>query len=146
MRRLLGSTLSVVVLAFAGCNLVTPPADPAAVLEGTWQAEFAEPGDLEGYDVQLTFDADGKLTQITAEAPAGGTASLDVPDTTTTVVDGDQVTITVPSATGERIFEGSLSADENSITGSLSQELQLPSGDLTVTLPGSDLTLTRLES
>jgi len=66
-----------------------------------------------------------------------------VDDATTSEVDGDQVTITVPVAGGTRVFEGTLSEDGDSIDGSLSAELELPSGDLDVTLPGNDLTLTR---
>ncbi len=146
MKKWMESSLLVAMLTIAGCNLFGPASNPAAVLEGTWQAVFDQPGDLEGYDIRLIFDANGALTQITAAAPAGGTASLDVADTTTTEVDGNQVTITVPAVAGARVFEGTLSDDQNSIDGSLSQELQLPSGDLQVTLPGGDLTLTRLGS
>ena len=103
------------------------------------------PGDLEGFDIQATFDADGQLTQVTAEGPQGGTASLDVDEATTTEVDGDNVTISIPAAGGARVVEGTLSEDENTITGSISQELELPSGDLEVTLPSGDLTLGRIE-
>jgi hypothetical protein len=146
MKKWMEGSLLVATLTIAGCELFAPPPNPAAVLEGTWQAVFDEPGDFE--NVQLIFDADGALTQITAESPGGGTASLDVAGTTTSEVDGNQVTITVPAIGGARVFQGTLSEDEKSIDGSLSQELelQLPSGDLGVTLPGSDLTLTRLES
>jgi hypothetical protein len=119
--------------------------NPAAVLEGTWQVTLAEPGDLEGFDIEVTFDADGQVTLVTAESPDGGTASLDVDDSATTEVDGSDVTITIPAAGGERVVQGTLSEDENTITGSLSRELELPSGDLDITLPESDLTLERIE-
>lgn len=134
------------LVTLGGCNIFNPPVNEAAVLEGTWQADFEEPGDLEGFDVQLTFDSSGQLTEISAESPEGGTASLDVSDSTTTEVDGNQVTVSIPVAGGTRTFEGTLSDDENSIEGSLSQEIELPSGDLDVTLPGSNLTLTRVDS
>jgi len=134
------------MIAVSGCNIFAPPDNPAAVLEGTWTLVFDEPGDLEGTDIELTFDANGELVEILATGPQGGTASLDVDAATTSEVDGDQVTITVPVAGGTRIFEGTLSADENTIDGSLSAELELPSGDLEVTLPGNDLTLTRQAS
>lgn len=129
------------VCLIQGCPGTTP--NPAEVLAGTWQLTFDEPGDLEGFDIQLTFDADGQLTEINAEGPEGGTASLEV-DNASTDVDGDEVTITIPAEGGNRIISGTLSEDENTITGELSAELELPAGDLEVTLPGSGLTLERL--
>jgi len=143
MKKWIEGFLFVAMFAIAGCP---PPSNSAAVLEGTWKAVFDEPGDLELFEIQLTFDSNGDLTQIKATAPEGGTATLDTSDTSTSEVDGDQVTITVPIAAGTRVFEGTLSEDENSIDGSLSNELDLSGGDLDVTLPGGDLTLTRLES
>ena len=142
--KFIGATVCVLfVCLVSGCPGVTE--NPAAVLEGTWQVTFAEPGDVEVFDIQATFDADGQLTLITAEGPEGGTASLDVDESTTTEVDGDAVTITIPAVAGARILEGTLSEDQNTITGSLSQDLELPSGDLEVTLPGNDVTLERIE-
>jgi len=148
MKKWMEGSLLVAMLTIAGCDILFPPANPAEVLAGTWKAVFDEPGDLELFDIQLTFDSDGLLTTITATGPDGVTSSLAVADATTSEVDGDQVTITIPALGGTRVFEGTLSADQNSIDGSLSRdlELQLPSGDLGVTLPGGDLTLTRLES
>ena len=137
----LGVCFCVVAMS-SGCGIVE---NPAAVLEGAWEVTFEEPGDLEGFEITATFDGDGQLRSLTAEAPEGGTASLDVDEATTTTVDGDDVTITIPVAGGTRILEGTLSEDQNTITGSLSQELELPSGDLEVALPGSDLTLERIE-
>jgi hypothetical protein len=146
MKRYLCAVLLAATFALSGCAIITPPPNPAAVLEGTWQAVFDEPGDLEGYDIQLTFDDNGSLVEITAESPEGATARLDVDNATETGVDGDQVTVTIPSAGGTRSFTGTLSEDENSIDGSLSQELELPSGDLDVTLPGQALVLERIQS
>lgn len=122
------------------------PGNDADLLEGTWQLTFEEPGDLEGYDIQATFDNNGQLVEISAESPEGGTATLDVSDESTTEVNDHDVTITIPRAGGTSVFEGTLSEDNNTIEGSLSQELELPSGDIEVTLPGSGLTLTRIES
>jgi len=118
--------------------------NPAAVLEGTWEVTFAEPGDLEGFEIQAIFDDEGQLTRITAESPEGGSARLDVDNATTTEVDDGDVTISIPSVGGVRILEGTLSEDENTIEGSLSRELELLDGDLEVTLPDADLTLTRV--
>jgi hypothetical protein len=144
MKRIQVLMIVGLITMVAGCPFFQPD-NPAAILEGTWQVTFDEPGDLVGYDIQATFDSDGQLVNITAEAPLGGTASLDVDSATTTEVDGVNVTITIPVAAGTRVLEGTLSEDNNTITGSLSSELELPSGDLDVTLPGSDLTLERLE-
>jgi hypothetical protein len=135
----------VLVCLIGGCPNGGIVDNPAAVLEGTWQVTLDEPGDLEGFDIEVTFDNDGQLVEITAESPEGGTGSLDVDDSTTTEVDGDDVTVSIPAAGGARVLEGTLSEDEDTITGTLSQELELPSGDLDVTLPGSGLTLTRIE-
>jgi len=146
MKSRIARLLLVTMMPFAGCNLFNPPENPAVVLEGTWQVVFDEPGDLEGFDIRVTFNAEGSLVEITAEAPEGGTASLDVDDATTSEVDGDQVTVSIPAAGGARAFEGTLSEEQDSIDGALSQELELPSGDLEVTLPTSELTLQRLES
>jgi hypothetical protein len=54
------------------------------------------------------------------------------------------VTVTIPAAGGTRVFEGTLSADQNTITGSLTRELDL--GDLEASLPGGELTLERVAS
>ena len=140
MKKALFSMAGLVCL-IAGCQDTT---NSAAVLEGTRQLVFDQPGDLEGFDIQATFDANGILQTITATAPAGGTASLAVADTTTTTVDGSDVTITIPKAGGTSVFTGILSDDQNSIDGSLSQELQLPSGNA-LTLPGGDLTLNLIQ-
>ncbi len=118
--------------------------NPAAVLEGDWLLIFDEPGDAKGWEIVTTFDADGQLQEIAATGPAGETASLTVGDTTTSTVDGSAVTVTIPRAGGTVVYEGNLSDDENSIDGSLSRELELPSGN-GLTLPGSDLTLNRIE-
>jgi hypothetical protein len=144
MKKALVGSVALVILSVSGCNIFAPPA--SAVLEGTWTATFDEPGDLEGIDITLTFDGNGQLVSIEAESDDGGTASLDVDNASTTEVDGSDVTITIPIADGTTVFEGTLSEDENTIEGSLSQELELPSGDLDITLPGSGLTLERADS
>lgn len=128
-------------MLIVGCPPIGP--NPAAVLQGVWRLIFDNPGDLEGFDIQLTFDSNGQLTDISAVSPQGGTASLDVNNSSTTL-EGDDVTISIPTQQGTRTFEGTLSADENSIDGAFSQEIELPSGDLDVSLPDSDATLRRI--
>lgn len=144
MKKMWIGSMALACWSLTGCNIFAPPA--AAVLEGTWTATFDEPGDLEGIEVLLTFDGNGQLVSIEAESEEGGTAGLDVDDASTTEVDGSSVTITIPVAGGTTVFEGTLSEDENTIDGSLSKELELPSGDLDITLPGNDLTLGRSDS
>ena len=142
MKKWMEGTLLVAMSTIAGCNNLGPGSNPAAILEGTWTAVFAVPGDLALADVQFIFDANGALTQITATPPAGATVTFNVTDATTTQVDGDQVTVTIPTAAGARIFTGTLSSDQNTITGSLSLSVDFPGGS-NITLPSGDLTLTR---
>ncbi len=68
-------------------------------------------------------------------------AILDTTDSTTTL-DGDQVNISIPVVAGARLFEGTLSADENTIVGSVTEEIDL--GDLEIFLPGGNLTFERI--
>ena len=143
--KIIGTTASVIAFGIlGGCGLFQIP-NPAATLAGDWQVKTTQPGALDSDDIRAHFDENGKLTQITATAPDGGTASLDVDDTTTTEVDGNDVTITIPAIGLEPVIEGTLSDDHNTITGNLSHELGLSHTDLVVTLPGSAITLTRIQ-
>ncbi len=78
---------------------------------------------------------------ISAARSDGATAKLDTSDSTT-VLEGNQVMITIPDATSTRVFEGTLSADGNTITGSTTEEINL--GDLEIMLPAGDLTFQRV--
>lgn len=130
----------VVSLGFVvGCP-TTP--GPEAVLEGTWSVTPDDPGDGEGFTYEATFNSDGDLVEITGTGPDGATASLSIDDATTTV-DGSAVSISIPRLAGTTLFDGTLSADENTIDGSITDEISL--GDLEIVLPGGDLTLERLE-
>ncbi len=123
-----------------GCPLVPAPG-PEAVLEGTWSITPADPGDFEGFTYEARFNSSGDLVEINGTRPDGATASLAINNATTTV-DGSAVSISIPRLTGTRVFEGTLSDDQNTITGSITDEIDL--GDLEVTLPGGDLTLERV--
>ncbi len=140
MNRFAIAMLGVSVGFVFGCPFQTD--NPAAVLEGNWSVTPATPGDFEGYQYEATFDQDGQLTQLSADGPAGQTATLDTAGSETTV-SGDDVTITIPRLTGESVFEGTLSEDQNTMTGSLTQEIDL--GNLEILLPGGDVTLERIE-
>ena len=143
MKQLVLSFCAVASLGLVvGCPVVpTPPAE--AVLEGTWTVTPADPGDFEGFTYEARFDSSGDLVEINGTRPEdGATASLDIDDATTTV-DGSSVTISIPRLTGASVFNGTLSGDQNTITGTITDEIDL--GDLEVTLPGGDLTLERIE-
>jgi hypothetical protein len=134
------------VLAFAllaGCGL-SPGPNPAAMLAGDWQIKTTQPGPLDQFDIRANFNADGKITQITTIPPFGGTTNLSVDNTTTTEVNGNEVTITIPEIGVNAVIRGTLSDDENTITGNLSHDLNLIHTDFSVALPGSDITLTRI--
>ena len=134
--------LVVASLGFVvGCPVVPAPG-PEAVLEGTWSITPADPGEFEGFTYEARFNSSGDLVEINGTRPDGATASLGI-DNATTTVDGSAVSISIPRLTGTRVFDGTLSDDQNTITGSMTEDINL--GDLEVTLPGGDLTLERME-
>ncbi|UCC32288.1 MAG: hypothetical protein JSU86_08400 [Phycisphaerales bacterium] len=142
MKRKVLNLFVVASLGFVcGCPVVPAPG-PEAVLEGTWSITPAEPGDFADWDFEAVFDSSGNLTELSGTRPEdGATASLDIDDATTTL-DGSDVTISIPDPAGTRVFTGTLSDDQNTMTGSITQEIDL--GDLEATLPGGELTLERL--
>ncbi len=141
-RKVLNSCVAASLCFVVGCP-VAPAPGPEAVLEGTWAIMPADPGDFEGFTFEARFDSDGNLVEINGTRPEdGATASLDIESATTTV-DGSAVTISIPRPTKTTVFEGTLSADQNTITGSITDEIDL--GDLEVILPGGELTLERVE-
>ena len=151
MSKIMGVAGSAFVgVLLGGCGLGQGP-NPAAILAGDWQIKTTQPGPLDKFDIRANFDADGKLTQVTATPPFGGTAILTTDNTTTIEVNGNQVTVTIPGiGLGTLIglgpvIRGTLSDDQNTITGTLSQDLTLSHTDFSVTLPGSDITLTRIQ-
>ena len=141
-RKALSLCVAASMCFVVGCP-VAPAPGPEAVLEGTWEIIPADPGDFEGFTFEARFDSDGNLVEINGTRPEdGATASLDI-DNATTTVDGSAVTISIPRPTKTTVFDGTLSEDQNTITGTLTDEIEL--GDLEVTLPGGDLTLERVE-
>jgi hypothetical protein len=142
LRIIRGAGCAFAIALLGGCGL-SPSPNPAAVLAGNWRIKTTQPGPLDQVDIQANLDADGKITQITATPPFGGTATLGVDNTTTTEVNGNEVTITIPEIGVNAVIKGTLSDDQNTITGNLSHDLNLIHTDFSVTLPGSDITLTR---
>jgi hypothetical protein len=137
LRRATVLSLGLASLLLGGCPLFPSEPPPAAVLEGDWFAELDDGG-----EVVFTFDDQGDLTRIRAMTATGATVDFNASQSTT-MLTGDQVTIRVPLGDrGTSTFEGTLSADQNTMEGALSQEI-VAEGVLTVTIPGGDLTLTR---
>ena len=124
-----------------GCPFVLAPG-PEAVLEGTWTITPADPGDFEGFTYEARFNSSGDLVEINGTRPDGATASLVIENATTTL-DGNDVTISIPRLTGTSVYSGTLSGDQNTIVGSITDEIDL--GNLEVSLPAGELTLERLE-
>ena len=141
-RQIMGLCAVATFVCMLGCPIVPAPG-PEAVLEGTWTITPADPGEFEGFTYEARFDSSGKLVEINGTRPEdGATASLDI-DNATTSVDGSAVSISIPRLTGTTVFDGILSSDQNTITGTITNEIDL--GDLEVTLPAGDLTLERIE-
>ena len=138
--------LSLCVVASLGLVVgcpVAPTPGPEAVLEGTWTITPADPGQFEGFTYEARFDSSGNLVEINGTRPEdGATVSLSIDDATTSV-DGSAVSISIPRLTGTTVFDGILSADQNTMTGSITDQIEL--GDLEVTLPGGDLTFERVQ-
>lgn len=118
---------------------VVPASGPEAVLQGTWRITPADLGEFEGLTYEARFNSSGDLVEITGTHPEDGATPSPAIDNATTTVDGNFVTISIPRPTGTSVFDGTLSDDQNTITGSITDEIDL--GDLEVTLPGGDLPL-----
>ncbi|UCE58437.1 MAG: hypothetical protein JSU63_13455 [Phycisphaerales bacterium] len=136
------TSLSIIVLSLSltGCAIFTPV---ETVLAGSWTITPSDPGDFADWDYEATFNASGRLTELSAAGPDEASVALDV-ENATSEVNGSDVTITIPTAAGTRVFEGTLSADQNTLTGTMSLEIDLE--DLEVSLPGGELTLERVTS
>ena len=140
IRRVANCLVPTLLVFLVGCPAATPP--PEAVLEGRWSITPADPGEFENFTYEGTFDTDGQLVELEATRDDGATATLNTTGSVTTL-DGSDVTISVPGpGPGTRVFEGTLSEDQNTMTGSLTEEINL--GDLEVTVPGGDLTWDRI--
>jgi hypothetical protein len=142
--RKLSAVVILGCLVVSGCAIIVPPDNPAAVLEGTWSVTPADPGDFEGWEYEARFDSNGDLVELSATRPEdGATARLTIDDATTEL-DGSAVVITLPNLAGQRVFEGTLSSDQNTMTGSVTDEIDL--GDLEAIIPGGELTFERISS
>ena len=120
----------------AGCPFPSPPSAPAPVLASDWGATTAD-----GVCVMITFDEDGYLVSITAQNSEGVTANLAVSGSTTTLV-GSDVTVVIPVGSVTATFQGTLSADENTLDGTFTHQIVVDE-ELTITVPQGDITFVR---
>ncbi|UCC32517.1 MAG: cytochrome c [Phycisphaerales bacterium] len=141
--RKMSTVLMLGCLFVCGCPFMPPPGPPpAAVLEGTWSVIPEDPGEFEGWEYEAKFNSNGDLVELSGVRPEdGATARLTIDDATTEL-EGSDVVITLPDLTGARVFEGTLSDDQNTMTGSVTDQIDL--GDLEASLPGGELTFERI--
>ena len=59
----------------------------------------------------------------------------------TTDLNGDAVTIVI----GGRTYEGTLSEDQNTIAGTVDQEITVGGGDVAITIPAGDFVIDRVD-
>jgi hypothetical protein len=133
-RILLTITAAVPLLLISGCPEFIRP---AAILAGDW-----ETNDEDGNTAMVRFDDSGTVIGILIETD-DGTMALIMVENSTTVVDSDDVTVTIPTPNGEAVYNATLSADQNTLTGTVDRVVEL--GDnVIVRIPQGDLVLTRI--
>jgi hypothetical protein len=117
----------------AGC-----PSNQPSVLEGTWVVTVQANPDLQ--QLQLTFDARGKLTTVTYKL--GDNAVIVVPSPVGSgTVSGQDVTITATFRGNGLEFEGTLNDADTIITGSLTTHIVV--GSVVVVIDNGPATLTK---
>jgi hypothetical protein len=127
------------IAGVGGCDLFNPVPPAAAVLAGNWETV-----DQAGQPATVTFDENGVVTRVEGQTPEGATVVFTPTDATTTLT-GSAVTINIPTPAGTAVFEGTLSADQNTMAGALSRELVF--GDTAqITIPVGEITLVRVVS
>ncbi len=124
------------MIPVVSCGLLPGDPPPEAVLEGDWLGMGPE-----GTTAVVTFDDQGVVVKIVGSTQDGMTATLTVENSTTTL-DGNMLTFTFPTPAGQGEFEGTLSDDQNTISGSLTREIDFEDG--TITIPEGDITLNRV--
>ena len=116
MARCAGSLIAATLLVLVtGCQ---PPAE--AVLAGQWRVIPEDPGSIENVTYEASFDSNGQLTELSAVRDDGATATLDT-DGSVTSLNGSDVTISVNAGVETSVFEGTLSEDQNTMTGSITR-------------------------
>jgi len=132
--RLVVGAVTLVTAFLVGCPTTVPP-PAAAVLEGEWDGETAN-GEFDVF-----FNSSGVVTSIVGERQDCEQATLNISNATTTL-EGSAVTITIPTATGDVIYEATLSDDGNTLTGTVNRSIEI-GADLELVLEQGELTLVR---
>lgn len=131
--------LSVVILGSILLNSTScgpAPTSNAAVLEGQWRTSAAAGG-----SAVVTMDNTGAVVEIVATTADNVMATLTVNRASSTL-EGSAVTMTIPTPNGEVVFQGTLSADHNTLTGTLTREIVV--GNAMITIPQGNITMTRI--
>lgn len=118
-----------------GCTI--PPAPPGAVLAGDWYGVTQD-----NVSVVVTFSESGILVTIQATNAGDDSATLVVANATTEV-DGNNFTITIPVGETTAVYEATLSADEQTLDGSVTSAIEVGDGDATIIVDAGELTLSR---
>lgn len=135
MRDLPRSTVALALLLLPSCVPIVPP--PEVILAGQWEY-FRQ----DGFQVVLTFDADGQLARMVVNRPDGASSNLDFEDSATSLDAANNVRVAFTLDDGERLFNGILTTENNALDGTLNREIRL-SGD-TLVLPSGSLTFQRI--
>jgi len=122
-------------LAVVGCDVFLPPG-PEAVLEGTWLLKSND--DTSGADLLLIFDNRGNLVQLRL---ASGAVTVNQAVRGRSTLDGSNVTITLSAFALSLNFAGTLSADNNVMTGTITTHISL--GGTQIGINNGTATLTR---
>lgn len=129
------SSLGLVWLA--GCAGLQPAPPEEARLAGDWTTT-----DENGDPAAVRFDDQGQLQGIVTRNDSGDVIVIVINQSTTTV-DGNDVTIEISTPAGSAVFTGVLSADDNTLTGSLTQSIEV-SDEITVVIPEGERVLSRV--
>lgn len=134
---LLLSVVSALTLTNAGCP--PPEPNPEEVLAGTWTLTGAVDVDPALTQLLLNFNSEGDLVSVTyIFQNAQATQNL---TNTTTLVSGNNVTISSTSAIFTLTFNGTLNSTLDVITGTATWSLTI--GNTTITAPLGAATLTK---
>jgi hypothetical protein len=134
--KLVLALIASIMFIVGGCCLI--PIE--SVLTGNWSLTLDNNTEVDWPATVIIFDSNGQISQVQFTLDSNVYATT-YPDSTTTV-DGSTVTIKVFTDQGTLTFVGTLSADEQTISGTLTVALTFD--DVVITLPGVNATMTRL--
>ena len=137
MWALTACSMAFMGLFLCGCPFIpTPP--PEAVLAGDWEGTTQD-----GSPLRVRFSDNGQLLGFLTTGE-GDNLVLVTPSNSQTTLVGSDVTVVVTVDATSATYEATLSADQNTLDGTVTQTISI-GDDITVILPQGDLTLTRVE-